>query len=205
MNDILGVGKVQWAYDRLVEVQIKETLHGLGDDIVENGILWRYFKTLQSMMQSREIIPKEIVEKYEDTIFFMVDTNQCLLEVVEKRNSWIMPMEYEVEGHVLDAYSQHLLRKLVDKFEEMFVNYNAKSLDLHSKFKKLEIQMKVRKEVEQLVENLGITKEEVWRDREKNILSEEDIINLKKAKLKALSPIKDLCTLLWCSKTCQFI
>lgn len=73
MNDIMGVGKVQWAYDRQVIMQIKETLHGLGDATVQYGILWGYFKTLQSMMQSKERIPKEIVEKYEYTICFMVD------------------------------------------------------------------------------------------------------------------------------------
>lgn len=91
------------------------------------------------MMQSREIIPKEIVEKYEDTICFMVDTNQCLMEVVEPRTSWIIPMGYEVEGHIIDAYAQHLLSKLVDKSKERFETYKEKSLDLHSKFKKSKI------------------------------------------------------------------
>lgn len=50
MNDILSVQKVKWVYDRPMGVQIKETLHGLGVATVQNGILWRYFKTLQSMM-----------------------------------------------------------------------------------------------------------------------------------------------------------
>lgn len=50
----------------------------------------------------------------------MVDTNQCLMEVVEPRTSWSMLMGYEVEGHVLDVYAQYLLSKSVDKSEERF-------------------------------------------------------------------------------------
>lgn len=111
MNEILGVGKVQWTYDMLVDVQIKETLKSLGNSQAQKGILWGYFKTFQSMMQNRERIPKEIVEKYQDTIHFMVETGQCLMEFVELRTSWIMPMGYEVKGHVLEAYAQHLLSK----------------------------------------------------------------------------------------------
>lgn len=75
------------------------------------------------MMQRKERIPKEIVEKYQDTIFFMVDTDQCLMEAIESRTSWIMPMVYEVEGHSLVVYAQHLLRKPMDKFKERFGTY----------------------------------------------------------------------------------
>lgn len=134
------------------------------------------------MMQRREIIPKEIVEKYGDTICFMVDTNQCLMEAIEPRTSWILPMGYEVEVHILDAYAQYLLRKLVDNSKERFSTYKEKSLSLHSKFKKLEIQKKVKKEVEQLAKNMRITKEVFRRAREKNILKEEDMVKTKKAK-----------------------
>lgn len=70
-------------------------------------------------------------------------------------------MGYKVEGHILDAYAQQLLRKLMDKSEEIFRTYKEKSLDSHSKFKKPEIQKKVRKEVEQLVDSMGISKKEV--------------------------------------------
>lgn len=57
------------------------------------------------MMQSRERIPKEIVEKYEESIYFMVDINQCLMEVVEPRTTSIMAMGYEVDDDTLNAYS----------------------------------------------------------------------------------------------------
>lgn len=78
------------------------------------------------------MVPNEIVEKYEDSICFMVEIDQCLMEAVESRTSWIMPMGYEVEGHVLDMYAQHLLSKPVDKSEERFGTYKEKSLSLHS-------------------------------------------------------------------------
>lgn len=58
MNEVPGVGKVQWAYDRPMAVQIKEALEGLGDSQAHKAIMWGYFKTFQSMMQIRERIPK---------------------------------------------------------------------------------------------------------------------------------------------------
>lgn len=69
---------------------------------------------------------------------------------------------------------------------ERFGTYKEKSLDLHYKFNKPKMQKKVRKEVEELVERMGITKEVVWREREKNSPSEEDFINPKKDKPEAL-------------------
>lgn len=40
------------------------------------------FKSFQGMMQSRERITKEIIEKYDDTICFIMEIDQCLMEVV---------------------------------------------------------------------------------------------------------------------------
>lgn len=114
---------MQWAYDKPIVMQIKETFYGLGDAIVKNGILWGYFKTFQNMMQSHERIPKKIVEKYGNSICFIVNTNQYLMEVVEPRTSWIMPIGYEVEAQILDAYAQVSLRKLVDTSKEIFRTY----------------------------------------------------------------------------------
>lgn len=52
---------------------MKEGLQGLGDTFAKKTSLWGYFKSFQAMMQSRERILKEIFEKYEKTICFMVD------------------------------------------------------------------------------------------------------------------------------------
>lgn len=35
MNEIPKIGKVQWAYDKLVAMQIKEGLLGLGDYVMQ--------------------------------------------------------------------------------------------------------------------------------------------------------------------------
>lgn len=188
MNEVLGVGKVQWAYDRPMSMQIKETLDGLGDAQDKKAIMQGYLKNFQGMIQSRERIRKEIVVKYEDSICFMVDTDQCLMEDIEPKIVWIMPKGYEVSSDILNAYAQHLLRNPVDKSEEMFGTYKEKILSLHSQFTKLGMQRRVRKEVEQLLEDMGITKEVVRRARERNILKEEDMVKPKKIKPKTPSP-----------------
>lgn len=118
----------------------------------------------------------------------MVDTDQCLMEVVEHRTSWIMPMGYEVEEEIIELYAQHLLSKPVDTFGERFETYAEKSLKFHSQFKKLEIVRKVRKEVEAYAKRIGITKEVVREVRKRNILPTEDLVKEKKAKLKVSSP-----------------
>lgn len=50
---------------------------------------------------------------------------------------------------------------------------------MHKKFTEPTREIKVRKEVEQLVEKMGITKEVVKRVREQNILKEEDMVKSK--------------------------
>lgn len=73
-------------------IQINEGLQGLGDFIAYKSTLWGYFISFQEMVQSRESIPKEIVEIYEKTICFMVDKDQCHIKMIEPRIVWIMPM-----------------------------------------------------------------------------------------------------------------
>lgn len=75
MNEVPRVGKVQWAFDRLVGVQIREYLYNSSDSKVRNANLWGYFKNFQQEMHERERIPQTIVGKYQDAIFFMVDIN----------------------------------------------------------------------------------------------------------------------------------
>lgn len=82
-------------------------------------------------MHARERIPKLVVEKYENEICFMVDTDQCLMEDVEPRTIWIMPMGYEVDERVQDMYAQHLLSKPKDTSVERFGTYKELSLKLH--------------------------------------------------------------------------
>ncbi|XP_059068979.1 uncharacterized protein LOC131859358 [Cryptomeria japonica] len=95
-------------------------------------------------------------------------------------------MGYEVDGNTLDAYSQHLLSKLVDQKEEKFGTDKEKDLDLHKKFTESRRKRKVKKEVEELAEQMGITKV-VQRDREHNILKEEDMNHVPPPKPQANS------------------
>lgn len=78
------------------------------------------------MMQRRERIPNEIVENYEDSICFMVETNHCLMEAIELRIVWFMPMGYEVSGDTLNVYAQHILSKLIDTTKERIGTYKEK-------------------------------------------------------------------------------
>lgn len=75
-------------------------------------------------------------------------------------------MGYEVDENTLDIHAQHILRKPVDGKEERFGTYKEKILSLHSQFTKPRMQKRVRKEVEQLAEDMGITKEVVHKAQE---------------------------------------
>lgn len=174
-NEISGVGPMQWAFDRPVGVQIQEYLYSYNDSKVQITNLWGYFKNFQEEIHERERILKSIVKKYVDTIYFMVDTDQCLKEAVEPRTSWILRMGYEVDEHILELYAQHLLSQPVDPNEERFGTYKEKSLKLHQYFRKPIIQKKVWKEVKSFAESIGVTNEVVKKDREENILSEEKL------------------------------
>ncbi|XP_059078088.1 uncharacterized protein LOC131876662 [Cryptomeria japonica] len=99
------------------------------------------------------------------------------METFEPRIVWILPMGYEVDEITLDTYAQHLLSKLVDENKERFGTFKEKDLSLHKQFTKCGRKRKVRKEVEQLAEQMGITKEVVQRAREKNILEEDMVKN----------------------------
>lgn len=85
-------------------------------------------------MKSRETIPKEVVEKYEKTICFMIDKDQCLMEVVEPQIVWMMPMGYELDYVTLEAYAQHLLSQPLDPKEGKFGTFKEKDLSLHMQF-----------------------------------------------------------------------
>jgi len=97
MNELPGMKSLYWTSDKPVAIQIREHLHNIGDSNAQRPSLWGCFKKFQNVMQSRERIPKSVGEKYKDTICFMVETDQCLMEEVEPRTIWIMPMGYEFD------------------------------------------------------------------------------------------------------------
>lgn len=82
-------------------------------------------------MNNRARIPKSIVEKYKDIICFMVNKYECMMEAIQPRIVWIMPMGYEVDEATLDAYAQHLLQAPVDEKQEKFGTTQEKGLKVH--------------------------------------------------------------------------
>lgn len=71
-------------------------------------------------MKNRVRIPKEIMEKYKHTICFMVNKDECMMEVVQPMTIWIIQRGYEVDAATLDGYAQHLLTAHVDEKEKKF-------------------------------------------------------------------------------------
>lgn len=86
-------------------------------------------------MQARERIAKLVVEKYKDTICLMVEIHQCLMEAVEPRIVWIMPMGYEVDSQILED----VCCKPIDTSKERFGNFTEKDLELHTQLKRPQI------------------------------------------------------------------
>lgn len=117
-------------------------------------------------MKQRVRIPKEIVSKYEGTIYFMVNKDECLMEEVEPQTVWILPMGFEVDAVTLDAYAQHLLNAPVDTKEEKFDTCKEKSMELHTKFIKPERKRKVAKMVEEILVEEGHSREIVMVARD---------------------------------------
>lgn len=96
LNELLGTGKTQWAFDIPVEKQIKDAIRNIGQD--RDSILWGYFKSFQKALRKRERVPKHIVDKYSNEIYFMVKKDKTLMEVVKPRKIWIIEMGYEVDA-----------------------------------------------------------------------------------------------------------
>lgn len=110
-----------------------------------DNISWGYFKEFQNKMHARERISTIVVNRYEDTICFMVDTDTCMMEVVIPRTAWVMPMGYEVDKDLLIAYVEYRLGQPIDTNAERFGTYKENSLQVHFELQKPMIAKKVRK------------------------------------------------------------
>lgn len=113
--------------------------------------MWAFFKTFQEEMKNR-VRTKDIVEKYKETICFMVNKDECMKEVVQRRIVWIMPIGYEVDVVTLDGYAQHLLTTPVDEKEEKFGTAQEKGLKVDQEQVAPNITRKMKRfAVEQLI------------------------------------------------------
>jgi len=97
----------------------------------------------------------------------MVDTNQCLMEAVEPRTIWIMPMGYEVDEKILKLHVQHLLSQPKDPEAERFGTFQELSVKINVELRQPKIKRKVKREVEEIAKRYGILKEAVDANREK--------------------------------------
>lgn len=125
-------GKTQWVFDHPVATQIAQILDRKGDKDMKTNI-WVFFRTFQKEIYNRSQIPKSIVEKYKDTICFMVDKDECMMKVVQPRTIQIVPMGYEIEEDTLVAYAQHLLQEPIHEKEEKFGTVMEKGLKSSSR------------------------------------------------------------------------
>lgn len=84
-------------------------------------------KTFQIEMKQRQRISREVVEKYKDTICFMVETDSTCFEVVEPRVKRCPPMGYEVSAKLIIPYVEYILTAEKDPNEERWGTYEEKS------------------------------------------------------------------------------
>ncbi|XP_059067226.1 uncharacterized protein LOC131858157 [Cryptomeria japonica] len=115
----------------------------------------------------------------------MVDTDTCMMEVVDPNTTWVMPMGCEVKADLLVAYADHLLTQMVDTTTERFGTYKEKSLQVHSELNKSVIAKKVRKGVEAFAEQQGFTKEFIVEARERHAAQQIE----KRKKQQAKKPV----------------
>lgn len=79
----------------------------------------RHMKEIYKILES-------LVEKYQDTIYFMVETNYVYFEVVEPRTKWSYLMGYEVSVEVLTMQVEHVLAAEKDPTQERWGTYMEK-------------------------------------------------------------------------------
>lgn len=116
-------------------------------------------------MKNRVRIPKEIVEKYKDTICFMVNKDECMMETIHPRTVWIMPMGYEVDEATLDPYAQHLLKAPVDEKEEKIGIAQEKGLKVHQEQVAPNIRKKMTRVASETLISEGHDRAEIEKKR----------------------------------------
>lgn len=91
------VGKISYLYlDKSIPT-MPQISNKASIEITLRDYITLELKTFRAKMQMRYMIPKSIVEKYKDSIYFMVETDTTCMEAVEPRTKWIHPLGYEVE------------------------------------------------------------------------------------------------------------
>lgn len=146
-------GNVVWSANKLIIIQIGEMIRDLSDKFGET--MWGYFKYFQSRMHQRERIPTGIVQKFKETIYFLVDTNCCIVQAVQPRTFWVPAMGYDIGVDPTKIYVNMLLSKSVDKNAKRFGTFQEASSKIKRELKEPIIQKKVRKMIDTLDKKYG--------------------------------------------------
>ena len=85
---------VAWDRSRSTMEQISDLIRRSVENFEE--IMGNYFEEFKEKMRSRMIIPKYIIKKYYDKVYFIVDTNFVYAQEISLRISCLRPMPYEV-------------------------------------------------------------------------------------------------------------
>ena len=87
------------------------------------SIMDEYFESFKEIMKNIFRIPKQLVEEYEEDIFFLVDYEKVCIQVVRPRVAWVNPLGYEVNIDDTRDIIEALINELVDPKEQYFGTY----------------------------------------------------------------------------------
>lgn len=118
-------------------------------------------KTFRVKMQMRYRIPENIVEKYKDTICFMVETDTTCMEAVEPRTKWIHPLGYEVKDPILEAYTQVFLSAPKDPNEPRWGTYVENTREVDAVLNSAATKRKVAKVTSEILRIHGVSQEDL--------------------------------------------
>lgn len=127
LNALPGNKNVIWRKDMTIGAQFKEYLDKLDDN---NKACCKFFMDLQKEMIIRNKIFLNIVDWYRDEITFMVDKDNCFIQVLVLCTSWVSKISYEVSKdecmnivEILLKLPKDLSKQRFGMFDEIMGNH----------------------------------------------------------------------------------
>lgn len=96
------------------------------------------------------------MEEYKGEICFEVDTDICIIRVVEPRTEWLPPMEDEMNIDATTIQIKGILEKPVDKSSTRYKSFEEVKEKIRIGILILKVVRKTSKMINTLFENLGI-------------------------------------------------
>lgn len=131
--------------------QINEFIVEMGDNF--EIIMDAYFETFKEKMQSRCIIPKKLVEDYEQDICSLVDCDKVHIQVVRLRVAWVKTLGYEVKINDTRDVIEDLLNKPMDPKAPYFGTYEEEKARIALEIKLPQALKRGRNEVEKILKD----------------------------------------------------